>query len=251
MRRRDPLIGAAAVLLFLALWEAATRAAAYAYFPPPSRILAHLLEGGAALEQVAPSLARMLAGWGLAALIGIALGLLIGLLPRLGDFLSWILAALRSLPPVAILPVFLVALGAGDGMKIAFIAFTAVWPILLNTVDGVESTDRVHVENARVFGIGRGRTVLRVIIPSALPAIFAGLRVSLSMALILMVVSEMLAATNGIGFEILSGMRAFRIIDMWAGIALLSVIGAGLNLLLRGCERRSLRWRRDLEEAPA
>ena len=200
----------------------------------PDMIRGHLL----------PSLGRLLAGWLGAVAVGIAAGTLIGMSGRVRDYVDPIVQFMRAIPPPALLPLFIVLLGIGDVMKVAMILFGVVWPILLNTLDGVRSVDSLHLDTARIFGIGRRDVLFRIVLPSAGPKIFAGLRVSLSIAVILMVISEMVATLNGVGFTLMQAMRSFRQLDVWAGILMLGLIGYTLNALLSVVERRVLRWQR-------
>ncbi len=200
----------------------------------PTMVAGHLL----------PSLARLLSGWLIAVVVGIAGGTLIGMSGRLRDYVDPVMQFLRAIPPPALLPLFIVLLGIGDQMKVAMIAFGVIWPIVLNTIDGVRSVDPLHLETARVFGIGRRDVLFRVVLPSAGPKVFAGLRVSLSIAVILMVLSEMVATINGVGFNLVQAQRTFRMLDVWAGILLLGLIGYVLNGALGLVERRVLRWQR-------
>jgi ABC-type nitrate/sulfonate/bicarbonate transport system permease component len=127
---------------------------------------------------------------------------------------------------------------------VALIATGVFPPILLNSIDGVRSIDPLYLDTATVFRISRLRRVTHVILPAATPKIFAGLRISLSIAVILMVISELVAATNGVGFRILQSQRQFRFVDLWAGLVVLGVIGAALNAGLTVIERTVLRWQR-------
>jgi ABC-type nitrate/sulfonate/bicarbonate transport system permease component len=129
-------------------------------------------------------------------------------------------------------------------MKVAMIAFGVVWPILLNTADGVGSVEPLHRETGRAFRVGGRDQVIRIVLPSAAPKIFAGLRVSLSIAVILMVISEMVATVNGVGFELVQAQRSFRTLDVWATIVLLGIIGYVLNAILAVIERNMLSWHR-------
>jgi ABC-type nitrate/sulfonate/bicarbonate transport system permease component len=191
-----------------------------------------------------PSLGRLLAGWLAAVVLGITVGTLMGLSTRLNDYVDPIAQFLRAIPPPALLPLFIVLLGIGDAMKVTMILFGVIWPIILNTIDGVRSVDSLHLDTARIFGISRRDVLFRVILPSAGPKIFAGLRVSLSIAIILMVISEMVATINGIGFTLVQAQRNFRTLDVWAGILMLGLLGYGLNAVLTLVERRVLRWQR-------
>ena len=135
-------------------------------------------------------------------------------------------------------------IGVGNSMKVFIIAFVCIWPVLLNVIDGVTGVDPTLRETARAYRIARRDYVRHVMLPAASPQIFAGLRVSLSLALIMMVVSEMVASTNGIGYFVLQSQRTFAIPEMWSGILLLGILGYGLNALLTLLERRALGWHR-------
>src|SRR5690606_2298393 len=126
----------------------------------------------------------------------------------------------------------------------AIIGFGAVWPILLNTADGVASVEPLQRDTARAYRIGFGDQLLRIILPAAAPKIFAGLRISLSIAVILMVISEMVATVDGVGFALVQAQRSFRTLDVWAAILVLGIIGFALNAALTAVEGRALRWHR-------
>jgi ABC-type nitrate/sulfonate/bicarbonate transport system permease component len=194
------------------------------------------------VEDGVPSLARLLGGWLAAAAVGVALGTAVGLAPRVSHYLEPLMAFLRSIPPPALLPLFIVLLGIGDGMKVALILFGAVWPVALNTADGVANVDPATRDAARAFRLTAADALTRVVLPAAAPRIFAGLRVSLSIAVILMVISELYAATDGIGFRLVQAQRGFRTVDVWATVVVLGLIGYALNGLLAVLERRLLRW---------
>lgn len=239
------------VLCALALaWQLATVVVADpASWPTFAAVIGHLWErwltnADAWTASVAPSVARLLAGWAVAAAIGIMVGTLIGLSKPARELAGPALAFLRVLPPPVLLPLFIVLLGIGDDMKIVAIAFGAVWPVLMNTADGVVGVEAGHRDTSNAFRVGRLDTLRHVILPAAAPRIFAGLRISLSMAVILMVISEMVATVNGIGFELVQAQRGFRSLDVWSTILLLGLIGAGLNALLAAVEGRVLRWQR-------
>lgn len=245
------------LVALLAAWQlVAAFVADPVFWPTFTDVGAHLATSwianpGRLAEHLLPSLARLLAGWGLAAIVGVGLGILIGLSPRVRDYVSPIVAFLRVIPPPALLPLFLVLLGIGDGMKVAMIAFGVAWPIVFNTVDGVRSVDALHFETGRVFGLGPADRLRRIVLPAAGPSIFAGLRISLSIAVILMVISELYAATNGVGFELVQAQRGFRTLDVWATILLLGILGYTLNAMLQLVEGRALRWHHGARRAPA
>jgi ABC-type nitrate/sulfonate/bicarbonate transport system permease component len=176
--------------------------------------------------------------------VAISAGLLLGMSRRARRAAAPIVEFLRAIPPPALLPFAILVIGVGNSMKVFIIAFVCIWPILLNTIDGVTGVDPTLRDTTRVYGIDGGDRVLRVMLPAAAPQIFAGMRTSLSLALILMVISEMVASTNGIGFFVLQSQRSFAIPEMWAGILLLGLLGYALNLIFVLVERRVLAWHR-------
>jgi ABC-type nitrate/sulfonate/bicarbonate transport system permease component len=160
----------------------------------------------------------------------------------LNDLLDPVLQFLRAVPPPTLVPFFIVVFQIGTTMQIVTIAFGVVWPVLLNTADGVRAVDPLQLDTARVFGVSRPRRLLLIILPAAAPKIFAGLRVALSFALILMVLSEIVGSTTGIGAELLDAQRAFELPTMWAGIVMLGVLGLLFNGAFMLLERRLLAW---------
>jgi ABC-type nitrate/sulfonate/bicarbonate transport system permease component len=156
---------------------------------------------------------------------------------------------LRALPPPVLIPVAIALVGIGASMKVFVIAAGCVWPILLNTVDGVRGLDPALGETARVYGVGGWQRLRGITLPAASPRIFAGMRTALSLALILMVISEMEASTNGIGFFVLQSQRSFAIPEMWSGILLLGILGYVVNLAFVVVERRVLAWHRGAQRS--
>jgi ABC-type nitrate/sulfonate/bicarbonate transport system permease component len=195
-------------------------------------------------SDVVPSLTRLALGYGIACAVAVAAGLALGLSRPLRRATDPIVQFLRSIPPPALLPFGILVLGVGTSMKVFIIAFVCLWPVLLNTIDGVTGVDPTLRETARVYDIPARDRLLRVTLPAAAPQIFAGMRTSLSLALILMVISEMVASTNGIGYFVLQSQRSFAIPEMWSGILLLGILGYVLNVVFVLIERRVLRWHR-------
>jgi ABC-type nitrate/sulfonate/bicarbonate transport system permease component len=234
-------------ILVLVAWGVLSAGSETYYFPPLTDILSTFADTWLferVGSDVVPSLVRMGLGFGIAVLVAISTGLLLGLSPRSRRAAAPIVEFLRAIPPPALLPFAILVIGVGDSMKVFIIAFVCVWPILLNTIDGVTGVDPTLRETTRVYGIqGRDR-LLRVMLPAASPQIFAGMRTSLSLALILMVISEMVASTNGIGYFVLQSQRTFAIPEMWSGILLLGILGYTLNGVFVLIERRVLRWHR-------
>ena len=215
------------------------------YFPSLSSILHRTREVwffNGIVENMLPSLIRILAGFGLGLLGGVVVGTMLGLLPRIEGAIRPLLEFLRSTPGVALLPIAVIFLGIGDGMKIFMIALASMWPILLNTIDGVRSVEPVLLQVARSYRLTLADRVRFIYIPNAAPQIFAGARVSLAIAAVVMVVTELIGSPGGIGYFILDSQRSFKILDMWSGIVMLGVLGFLLNLGFRLVEAHVLAW---------
>jgi ABC-type nitrate/sulfonate/bicarbonate transport system permease component len=234
-------------ILVLVAWGVASAGSQTYYFPPLTDILSTFANTWVferVGSDVVPSLERMGLGYAIAVVVAIGAGLLLGLSPRARRAAAPIVEFLRAIPPPALLPFAILVIGVGTSMKVFIIAFVCIWPILLNTVDGVVGVDPTLRDTTRVYGISARDRMWRVMLPAAAPQIFAGMRTSLSLALILMVISEMVASTNGIGYFVLQSQRTFAIPEMWSGILLLGILGYVLNGAFVLIERRVLRWHR-------
>lgn len=240
-------------LALVAAWWFASDGSESFYFPPLRTIVETFvptwLDGGTdgwtgsrLVSDVLPSLARLATGYGLAALLGIGLGVLVGSLPTLRALVEPVLEVFRAIPPPATVPLLVALAGIGDLMKVLVIVLGCVWPILLNTVEGVRAVDPVLAETCRCYGIGGVRRLRSFVLRSASPQIMTGLRQALSVGIILMVISEMFAASNGIGFTVVQFQRTFAVPEMWTGILVLGLLGVLLSLVFRAVESRVLHW---------
>ncbi|GLZ05535.1 nitrate ABC transporter permease [Actinomadura sp. NBRC 104412] len=241
------LVVPAAILL--GFWAWSERAESF-FFPPASEIAGFFGElwlFDRVPTDVLPSLGRMFAGYAIAAALGIAVGTALGMSRMLRTAVDPIVQFLRALPPPALIPFALLLFGAGDASKVFIIALGTLWPILLNTIDGVRGVESQQLEAARSYQIPARARLTRIVLPAASPRIFAGLRTSLSIGIILMVVSEMVASDNGVGYFVLESQRSFAIPEMWTGIVLLGVLGFVLNWLFLLVESRMLFWHRGLK----
>jgi ABC-type nitrate/sulfonate/bicarbonate transport system permease component len=246
-RARYAALELAVPVALLVLWGVWSSGSDTYYFPPLTDILSTFADTWLferVGSDVVPSLVRLGLGYAIACVVAVAAGLALGLSPALRRATDPMVQFLRAIPPPALLPFGILVLGVGTSMKVFIIAFVCLWPVLLNTIDGVAGVDPTLRETARVYGIGPRDRLLRVTLPSAAPQIFAGMRTSLSLALILMVISEMVASTNGIGYFVLQSQRSFAIPEMWSGILLLGILGYVLNAVFLLVERRVLRWHR-------
>jgi ABC-type nitrate/sulfonate/bicarbonate transport system permease component len=231
--------------LLVGLWWWASIEAQMYYLPTPQAI-ADAFGGFWTPERlradVLPSIARLLIGFGLSCLLGISLGVAIGSSPRLRRLVEPVLEFLRAIPPPVLVPILLLLAGIGDRMRILVIISGCVWPILLNTVEGVRSADLVLEDTCRAYGI-RGVARLRYfVLRAASPQIMTGVRLALPISIILMVISEMFANVSGLGFIIREFQTGFDIAQMWTGVVVLGLLGVVLAVLYWLVERRVLHW---------
>ncbi|MEU1606368.1 ABC transporter permease [Micromonospora matsumotoense] len=238
-------------MLLLVVWALVATRATSRFFPDPVTIAEAFVDtwiGPAFVEDVLPSLARLGLGVAASIVVGIAAGTVIGLTPWLRELLEPLLEFLRAVPPPVLIPVMMILLGITDTMKVVVIVSGAVWPILLNTIEGVRSTDSVMTETARSFRVTWWERLWFLVLPAASPRIMAGVRQALSVALILMVISEMFASSSGLGYRIAYFQRNYLIAEMWSGILLLGGVGVLLAVVFGLVERRVLRWYHGIRE---
>ncbi|WP_411092016.1 ABC transporter permease [Streptomyces sp. 049-1] len=239
-------------LVLVAVWWVSSAGSQDVYWPPLRTVLESFPEvwtGERWRGDVLPSVLRLAAGFALAAVGGVAVGTLVGSHRRVRAVCEPVLEFLRAVPPPVLVPVIMLFAGIGDTMKIVVIAAGCVWPVLLNTVEGVRAVDAVMAETARCYGVTGVARLRHVVLRAASPQIFAGLRQALSIGIILMVISEMFAASNGLGFTIVQFQRSFAIPGMWTGILLLGLLGFVLSILFQLVERRALGWYHGLRAA--
>lgn len=235
-----PVIAVLAILVF-------TLTADSYYFPPLPDVVRTFFETWMSdrfWSDLVPSLRRMAVAYLLCVVLGVAIGVLLAQSRRLMTAVEPILEFLRALPGPALIPFGILLFGIGDTMKIFIIVLGAIWPILMNTVEGVRSVDTAMLHMARVYQLPRHAVFTKIILRSASPRILAGMRTSLSLTIILMVVSEMVGSSNGVGFSVLQAQRSFAISEMWSGILLLGLIGYLANLVFLSFEKRALFWTR-------
>jgi ABC-type nitrate/sulfonate/bicarbonate transport system permease component len=258
MRARDGVRGmaeSAAVFASLAgLWWLASHGewVSKVFLPTPEATLASLAEGlnlaGAGGGELASftwqTVQRMLLGWLLASFAGIALGTLVGVSGAARAWLVPTLEFVRPLPASAVMPLAIALFGLGGGMVLAVVAFGSMWPVLLATVHGFASVERGLREVASGLELSRAAFVWKIALPHAMPDIVAGMRLSMTVSLIIAVVGEMIASQPGLGQAILLAARSFRASELFAGIALLGALGFASNALLALAERHLLKWQR-------
>lgn len=235
-------------IVLVLLWQriADARLIPPVFLPGPDQAWASLIGGfdtGGLLPKLLATVLRMVYGWLLASLLGIAVGAAIGMSPAARAYVGPTLEFLRPLPAPAIIPLAIAFFGLSDAMVLGVIGFGALWPMLLATMHGFAAVEPRLYEVARTLGMSRLGVVLKIALPSSLPDILAGMRLGLTIALILAVVGEMLTGQDGLGTWILRAARSFHAADLFAGVILLGLLGYLSSQLLSLVESRVLRWR--------
>jgi ABC-type nitrate/sulfonate/bicarbonate transport system permease component len=250
-RRSEALKVAAEIAVPVAIvlaWEAWARSADSQFWPPPSTIVSQFRDLWLFAQfrsDVVPSLVRILLGFGIGSAIGILLGIPLGLSLWARKFAMPHVEYWRAMPPPALLPISVILLHSiGNLQKVSFIAFFCIFPVLLNTIDGARGIDPTLVDTARSYGLGRLERIRRIVLPAALPQIVAGMRNSLALAVIMMVLSEFFASTSGVGYVLLISKNTYQFDPMWASILLIGLLGYLLNILFLLLERWLLAWHR-------
>lgn len=242
---RRPLAMVWLPVVLLVVWWVGSAGSTSLYFPPFSEILSTVWSGmrdGNMASALGSSLLNFLVGLVIATVVGSTLGILIGENDRLRGALMPLLNFVRTIPPVAFVPIVILALGVGSISKILLIAFGCFWPILLNTITGIKDINPTVREVVRAYRTPHRLRLTRVMLPAALPQISAGLRNAVALGIIMMIVSEMYGSVTGIGHYILQSSQNFEVTKTWAGTLVIGVLGYILTLLSMGLERLCLGW---------
>lgn len=244
------IVGSIAVTAVLvAFWQATANYSGIppVFLPGPDRAWRALVAGftsGDLSRLTLATIQRMFYGWVLASLAGIMVGALIGASRLARDYVAPTLEMIRPVPVSAFMPVMIAFLGLTGSMVLVVIALGAIWPVLLATVHGVSAVEPRLVEVSQSLRLGRLQTLWKISLPNAQPDILAGMRIGLTVSLVLAVIGEMLTSENGLGSFILLSARGFRSAETFAGVILLGLIGLFSNVALQEIERYMLRWRR-------
>jgi len=229
----------------VALWWLVSARWSNFFFPPLAQIVEVTirdLANGILIRHMLASLQNMAMGLALAILVGVFMGLVIGESRRIREATGPFLSFVRAIPPAAIVPIVIVALGTGPAPKVFIITFACIWPIMLNTIDGVRGMNPQLMETARAFRIPFGLRNRKILIMAALPQIMAGIRISLAVSLVLMVISEFVGASRGLGFYIREQKEAFAMAEAWGGTILTGLLGYLLSAIFLRFERWALFW---------
>ncbi len=241
-------LGPAVFIVVIGLWELGSQSGWIAplILPAPSEAfaaLAYLFETGEIWRHLEASVSRLVVGWSAGMALGVAIGFAIGLFSIARSGLVPVVAALFPIPKIALLPLFIVWFGIGEGSKIATILFGTLFPTVIATYGGVDNVDRSLIRMGQSFGLSWWSIVRKIVLPGALPAILSGTRISASIAIILLVAAEMIGAEYGIGAYVLLAGNLAATDQLIAGVAMLSVLGLTVSWLIGRAERYFLRWR--------
>lgn len=234
-------------ILLLLVWQIASDHGIIkpAIFTSPGNILkefSHLLEKGSFFKHVISSIQRVVYGYAIGSILGLLLGTCAVLFKNFGKMLEPLIGILRPIPAIACIPFFILWLGIGESSKIGVIVIGAFWPVLLNTMQGIRDTDSKLIELSRVFGKSKGVVLYKVILPSAIPSIFTGLRLGISGAWTCVVAAEMIAASAGVGYLISYGREMAQPGTLFVGIVSIAVIGLLIDIVVLKIQKKILYW---------
>jgi sulfonate transport system permease protein len=234
-------------LILLLIWEGLCRFGfiRVTILPAPSTILTTLwsmLKSGELVRHLGISIFRVLQGYAIGAAFGIVMGIMVGLSRKVDQAFVIIFGLLRPIPIIAWMPVLILWLGIDEGSKITVIAIGSFWPVLLNVVDGIKNVDKKYLEVARVLEKSKFETLTKIILPSALPSIFTGLRVGIGIAWMCVVGAELIAASSGIGYLIMYSRELLQSDVMFVGVFSIGITGLLIDKILLIIEARFLKW---------
>lgn len=246
--RKFGYVGPLVFIVIIAIWEFGSQSGIISpiALPAPSEAFSaiqDLVRTGQLWTHLQASLYRLSVGWFFGSMLGVTIGLAIGLFSIARAGLSPIVSALFPIPKIALLPLFIVWFGIGEGSKVATILFGTFFPTVIATYGGVDNVDRNLIRMGQSFGLSWLSIVRKIIIPGALPAILSGFRISASIAIVLLVAAEMIGAQYGIGAYILMAGAIFATDQLIAGVAMLSILGLTIGWLIGKAEQYFLNWR--------
>lgn len=232
-------------IVLIAAWFGASDSSTNAFFPPLRQILSRFADLWLFehfVSDILPSMKNLVLGFLIAVVLGVLIGFVLATVPLLRAMFEPSLHLLRGIPPVALVPILITLVGFGDEMRIASIVIAAVFPTMIATMDGIKAVDSSLKDVCTVYQLSRRDRLMSVYLPSAGPQIAAGMQVSLLVAFIVMIASEMMGTAQGIGAMTLLAQQTFMAADMWAGILLLGFIGFASNMVFDIFKNRALSW---------
>jgi NitT/TauT family transport system permease protein len=244
--------GTAVPLLTLLLWEGICQAGLVSaiILPAPSAVVLRWIEwllSGELLVDTLGSLTRVSLGFLLGAGLALPLGLFMGASPKVYDYFNPLVQVLRPIPPIAWIPMSILWFGLGNPPAIFLIAIGAFFPVLMNTIAGVRNVDGIYLRAARNLGAGSTVIFRRVILPAATPYIFAGMRIGIGTAFIVVIVSEMIAVNNGLGYRILEAREYMWSDKIIAGMITIGLLGLAIDIGMNAINNHLLRWHRGMD----
>lgn len=243
---RSNVLGLVVLACLFGLWELVVRASliSYDYLPPPTDAVGGMVEmarNGDLAANTGHTLTVTLLGWAIAAAVGLVLGAAVGLLPRLRAGSMASLEALRAVPIVAFVPVSVLLFGFTTEMEVAVAAYAALWPVLINTIAGMQAVSTRMLEVGRVLRLSRFEVLWKLRLPAAVPLIVVGLRLAMAMSLILTLVAEMIGNPDGIGSAMIRAGQSLHPDHMFAYIIVVGMLGTGLNAVLVAATRAAFK----------
>ena len=246
--KEHPWISVTSFVILLLIWETVSQKGWIPplFLPAPSEILSEgwtMLKTGLIFKHVFASLSRILFGFLIACILGVMVGILIGFFSIPEAIGNPLIAATFPIPKIAILPLLILWLGIGEPPKVAVIALGVFFPMVINVYTGVKNVDPLLIKAALSLGSNRTRVIKKVILPSILPMIFAGMKLGIGIALLLVVAAEMVAADAGIGFMILTAADLMQTKKLMVGLLTLSLLGIFFNWLFQKLEHLFVPWK--------
>jgi ABC-type nitrate/sulfonate/bicarbonate transport system permease component len=246
--RHHPWAGVATLALLILAWGAgsSTGLIPELFLPSPmavARALWQLARSGELWKDLAASLGRLAIGWALGTAIGVSVGFAIGMFTLVRSPMLALVSALFPIPKIALVPLFIIWFGIGEGSKIATLAIGVFFPTVINTYAGVDNVQRNLILMGQSFNLSSWSIIRKIVLPGALPSVLAGFRITISVAIILLIAAEMIGADSGIGAFILAAGNLYRTDNLIAGVVILSLIGLCLSAILSRIERTALSWR--------
>jgi ABC-type nitrate/sulfonate/bicarbonate transport system permease component len=236
------------IVALIVAWQLVGSAGTLYYLPSFTTVLSHmgtLLSGSDLTSAVLPSAGRAAAGYLIGGALGLTVGVLIGYHRSLDPWVRPVLEFFRALPAPLAVSLGLLLLGFSTSTRIAVIAFECFWPVVVNADDGARRVDQQLLDTSRVAQVPRRKILLRVVLPASLPQAVVGLRFAVSIALVMMVISELIGASSGLGYFISNAENTFAYADLWAAVVVLGIIGWLATSLFSLAERRILFWHRE------
>ncbi|MGH1357378.1 MAG: ABC transporter permease [Burkholderiaceae bacterium] len=241
-------VGLTVFVCLIALWQLGSQMGwiSALVLPAPAEALTafvDLAQSGNLWRHVSASLTRLIAGFTAGTLLGLLVGTLVGLSSLARAGVTPLVSAIFPIPKIALLPLFIIWFGIGEGSKVATILFGSFFPTVIATYGGIDNVDRTLIRMGQSFNLSRMEIIRKIIAPASLPAILSGMRISASISIILLVAAEMIGAEYGIGAYVLLAGNLMATDQLLVGVAMLSVLGLTVNFLITQAERRFLSWR--------